>query len=63
MDPRCLRETQIRAGMAAILVATFSLFLGLDLRFWLLPPAVAALIWLKWRLAPSEEDKPGESES
>jgi predicted membrane metal-binding protein len=41
--------------MAAILVAVFTLFLGFDARFWLLPPAVAALIWLKWRLAPPED--------
>ncbi len=50
----CLREIQIRAGMTAILVATFTLFMGLDLRLWLAPPAVAALVWLKWRLASPE---------
>jgi predicted membrane metal-binding protein len=59
MDPRCLREIQIRAGMAAVLMAVFTLFLGFDPRFWLLPVAVAALIWLKWRLAPPEDDEPG----
>ncbi len=58
LDPRCIREIQIRAGMTALLVAVLTLFLGLDLRFLLLPPAVAALIWLKWRLAPPEEDEP-----
>lgn len=56
MDSRCLREIEIRAGMAAILVAVLTIFMGIDWRLWLLPPAVAVLIWLKWRMAPPDDD-------
>jgi membrane protein implicated in regulation of membrane protease activity len=57
VDPRFLREIEIRVGMAAILVAVFTILMGVDWRLWLLPPAVALLIWLKWRMAPPEEDE------
>ncbi len=56
MDRRCLREIEIRAGMAAVLVAVLTVFLGVDWRLWLLPPAIALLIWFKWRMAPLRDD-------
>ena len=62
MDRRCLREIEIRAGMAAVLVAVLTIFLGVDWRLWLLPPAIALLVLLKWRMAPPEDDDADEGD-
>ncbi len=56
MHPRFWRYIQVRVGMTVILAAVLTLFLGIDLHIWLVPPIVAAFVWLKWRYGEQEDD-------
>jgi len=55
-DPRCWREALIRGGMAVMIVAVSTLFLGVDPWVWVIPPAMALLTILKWAVRPADED-------
>ena len=52
----CKREMLIRGGMTTIMVATLYFALDIDPMIWLLPLAVVALVWIKWRVAGRDKD-------
>jgi len=56
------RELMIRGGMTLIISAILYLFLDLDPIIWLLPVAVAVLVWIKWRVIARNEQESQDEE-
>ena len=53
----CKREMMIRGGMTLIMSAIFYFGLDIDPIIWLLPFAVVAFVWVKWRVVARNEQE------
>ena len=56
------RELMIRGGMTLIISVILYFFLDIDPAIWLLPVAVTALVWIKWRVIARNEQETQDKE-
>jgi hypothetical protein len=61
-DPRCRREMLIRGGLTATMAMIAYVILEAAPWVLILPVAVVALVWLKWRIGPRDGDGDADSD-
>ena len=56
-DPRFRRELLIRGTITTIFSAITYFILGAEAWVWIFPPAVVALVLVKWMLRPHDDEE------